>query len=93
MNRKQFFAELVRSHKFFVKRSKYFVGTLKEDKSKPLVPTFGYMQDWQTKPFNTKNKVWTIDGFEYQKTLKYSFKDLLYYPIAYIKFMWWEIKQ
>jgi len=84
---RSFLREIIDTHKFFVKESKTYIGVFKKDTSKPMLPTFGYMQDWQTKPFSTKNKIWTVNGFEYPKTLRYKFKDLLYYPIAYCKFM------
>ena len=85
---RSFWVGIIKSHKFFVKESKSYVGVLKKDTSKPMLPTFGYMQDWETKPFSPKNKIWTVNGFEYQKTLRYKLKDLLYYPVAYVKFMW-----
>ncbi len=85
---RSFWVGIIKSHKFFVKESKSYVGVLKKDTSKPMLPTFGYMQDWVTKPFSPKNKRWTVNGFEYQKTLRYKLKGLLYYPAAYVKFMW-----
>ena len=86
-----FLKELIVSHKFFFKESKSYAGYLKEDKSKSY-PTFGYVTDYATKPFNPKNKVWGMDGIAYQKYYAYKFKDLLYFPIAYYRFMRLRVK-
>ena len=84
---RSFWNELIEAHKFFVKESKSYVGKKKQDRTKSF-PTFGYITNYNTKPFNPKNKKWGINGVAYQEYWAYSFKDFLYYPIAYIKFMW-----
>lgn len=82
---------LVECHIFFVKTSREFMGYDKKDKSKPY-PVFGWHTDYDTKPFNPSNKKWGIVGVDYHTYKAYKFKDILYYPIAYSKFMRSSIK-
>jgi len=83
--------ELIASHRFFVKNTPSFVGIKKEDKTKPI-PVWGYHTDCNQKPFSSKNKVWGIVGIKYETYFSLSLKHRLYYPIAYIKFMYFSIK-
>ncbi len=78
--------KIVDAHKFFVRESKSYIGKKKLDRNKSY-PTFGWITDYATKPFNPKNKIWGMNGIAYQEYQAYGFKDLLYYPIAYFKFM------
>ncbi len=81
-----FLSEVIESHKFFVNKSKSFVGIKKEDHSKSY-PIFGWITDYETKPFNHENKVWSVSDIGFETYYAYRFKDLLYYPIAYYNFM------
>lgn len=87
---KKFIKYLKKSHEFFVKESPKYVGIKKQDKSKPY-PVFGYITDYSTKPFNPDNKVLGVSDIAYLEYYSFKFKDILYYPIAYIKFMYYCI--
>ena len=87
---KGFINYIIECHSFFFKESKSFVGVEKKDKSKPY-PIFGWITDWNTKPFNQNNKIWGFSRVGYETYYSYPLKTLLYLPIAYFKFMYYSI--
>jgi hypothetical protein len=77
-------------HKFFVKKSKFFVGVQKENKNKSY-PIMGKNRYWRK--FNKDEHEmykYTVVDIGYEKYWSYKFKDLIYFPIAYCKFMWYS---
>jgi hypothetical protein len=89
--RRSFLSAMWYYHKFFIKESKSFVGVRKK-KSGTAFPTFGWVTDYAKKPFNPENKIWSVNGVDYEYIYVYTTKDLLRFPIVYIKFMYWMAK-
>ena len=80
----KFWVSVLAAHKFFINESKLYV--LKKNKNTTVV-IHGMITDYYKKPLNPKYKIYGINGIAYQKYYAYTFKDLLYYPIAYYKFL------
>ena len=79
---------LIECHKFFIRESRSFVGVQKNsDKSYPI---FGDNKYW--KEGMHERLKWTVVDIGYEKYWHIPFKMKLYYPIAYIKFMYYSIK-
>lgn len=78
--------KLIKLSIWFIKESKPYLGYMKENKNECQC-VFGMVTDYVKKPFNPKNKVYGLSGVEYPKYLAWRLKDLIYFPIAYIKFM------
>lgn len=83
--------KFIESHKFFVKESRTFVGVEKKDYSISY-PIFGEVVEYTKKPFSVENKTIGIIGVEHPTNTVYKLKDLIYYPIAYTKFMYLCLK-
>lgn len=90
--RRSLLSYMVEMHKFFVKESKTYVGVQKENKSKSY-PIWGENKWWRKfDPNEHEMYKYTIVDIGYEKYWSYKFKDLLYFPIAYCKFMWYSFK-
>jgi len=65
--------EIIKAHKFFIRESRMYVGK----------PEYGWLNEFiqtHTTSENLRNDV--------AKHYRYSWRDKLYFPIAYIKFMY-----
>lgn len=89
--KKSFLSSILYYHKFFIKESRSFVG-VKKKKPGTEFPTFGWVTDYATKPFDPKNKIWPVNGIDYEYKYAYKIKDLFRFPFVYIKFMYWMAK-
>ena len=80
-------------HKFFVKESGKFVGIQKKDMNNPY-PIWGENYWWRKfDPNEHEMYKYTVVDVGYQIKYIYRLKDLLYWPIAYIKFMYYSFNQ
>ena len=79
-------------HIFFIRESKTFVGVPKPDYSKSF-PIWGENYWWRK--FNSEEHErfkYTIVDVGHPTKYVYRLKDLLFYPIAYFRFMYYSIK-
>lgn len=64
--------KLIEAHKFFIRESKLFVGK----------PKYDWIKEFE------KNGTHGNLRHDVAKNYKYDLKDKIYFPIAYVKFMW-----
>ena len=69
--------KVIEAHKFFVKESRGYIGINRYTKT----TTFWYWEWWLCK--------WESGNCDYKN---YTIRQLLYYPIAYIKFMYYTFR-